>query len=433
MRNIGTQQPAALQKHWYNMAVVVAALGYFVDVYDLLLFGIVRVPSLLDLGYRGEELLHVGAYLLNWQMGGMLVGGVLWGVWGDKKGRLSVLFGSIALYSIANILNGTVQSIGMYAFYRFIAGIGLAGELGAGITLVAEVMTKEHRGYGTTIVSAFGIFGAVVAAIVAEWFDWRTAYYIGGGLGLVLLILRISAYESGMFHHMKQEAVRRGDFLALLYRKNLWPRYLRGILIGVPIWFVIGILITFAPEFAQFLGVALDANGKTTIEASEAIMYHYAGAATGALCCGLLSQYLKSRKKALYYFLLADAAGVFIYFLLQGASAAVFYLYCFLFGVANGYWSVFITIASEQFGTNIRATVTTSTPNFVRGAVVPITTSFVWLNQQGLGMMGATLIVGAVVLTLAFVSLYFTEETYGKDLNYLEVFGTQKQAEGQEL
>lgn len=402
------------------MAVVVAALGYFVDVYDLLLFGIVRVPSLLDLGYRGEELLHVGAYLLNWQMGGMLVGGVLWGVWGDKKGRLSVLFGSIALYSIANLLNGTVQSISMYAFYRFIAGVGLAGELGAGITLVAEVMTREHRGYGTTIVSAFGIFGAVVAAVVAEWFDWRTAYYIGGGLGLLLLVLRISAYESGMFHYIRQEAVSRGNFLSLLMRRSQFPRYLRGILIGVPIWFVIGILITFAPEFAQFLGIALDSSGHTTIEASSAIMYHYAGAATGALLCGLLSQFLKSRKKALLYFLIADALGLLGYFLLAGSTASVFYLYCFVFGVANGYWSVFITVASEQFGTNIRATVTTSTPNFVRGAVVPITTSFVWLNHQGLGLMGAALAVGGIVFLLAFVSLYHTEETYGKDLNYVE-------------
>ncbi|MCS6917188.1 MAG: MFS transporter [Chitinophagales bacterium] len=422
MRHSEGHPSTTLQRHWYNMAVIVSALGYFVDVYDLLLFGIVRVPSLIDLGYSGEELLHKGAYLLNWQMGGMLVGGVLWGIWGDKKGRLSVLFGSIALYSIANILNGTVQSIGMYAFYRFIAGIGLAGELGAGITLVAEVMTKEHRGYGTTIVSAFGIFGAVVAAIVADWFDWRTAYYIGGGLGLVLLVLRISAYESGMFHHMRKETVSRGNFLGLLYRRQQFPRYMRGILIGVPIWFVIGILITFAPEFAQYLQVALDENGKTLIEASKAIMYHYAGAATGALFCGLLSQYLRSRKKALFYFLAADALGVFAYFLLTGSSAAVFYLYCFLFGVANGYWSVFITVASEQFGTNIRATVTTSTPNFVRGAVVPITTSFVWLSQQGMGLMGAALLVGAVVLALAFVSLYLTEETYGKDLNYLEPF-----------
>ena len=404
------------------MAVIIAALGYFVDIYDLLLFGIVRVPSLQALGYSGEDLLQKGAYLLNWQMGGMLIGGIVWGIFGDKRGRLSVLFGSIFLYSLANILNGTVQSLEMYAFYRFIAGIGLAGELGAGITLVSEVMTKEHRGYGTTIVAAFGIFGAVVGGIVAKEFDWRTAYYIGGALGFVLLILRVSAYESGMFHQLKSEAsVTRGDFFSLFTHRPRFSKYIKGILIGVPIWFVIGILITFGPEYAQVLGIAIDpGTGKTIITGGNTIMYHYAGAATGALICGLLSQYMKHRKKALLYFLIADALCVFVYVSLHGISAPGFYFMAFIFGIANGYWSVFMTLASEQFGTNIRATVTTTTPNFVRGSVVPMTSLFLWIKSLTGNIIVAALSVGVIVLALAFIALWRTKDTYGKDLDYLE-------------
>lgn len=405
-----------------NMAVIIAALGYFVDIYDLLLFGIVRRPSLIALGYTDDkELLDLGAYLLNWQMGGMLIGGILWGILGDKRGRLSVLFGSIIMYSVANILNGTVQSLEMYAFYRFIAGVGLAGELGAGITLVAEVMTKEQRGYGTTIVAAFGIFGAVVGGLVAKLFDWRMAYYIGGALGIALLILRISAYESGMFHQLKNETVARGNFLSLFTHRHRLSKYMKGILIGVPIWFVIGILVTFGPEYAQALGIGIDATtGKTIVTGGNTIMAHYAGAATGALLCGLLSQYLKSRKRALLYFLIADAICVFIYVSLKGIPVPLFYLFGYVFGVANGYWSVFMTVASEQFGTNIRATVTTTTPNFVRGAVVPMTSVFLWIKGYSGNIITAALMVGMVVLLLSFLALWRTKETYGKDLDYLE-------------
>jgi MFS family permease len=404
-----------------NMAVIVAALGYFVDIYDLLLFGIVRKASLEGLGYFDTENTRMGELLLNWQMGGMLVGGILWGILGDKRGRLSVLFGSIFLYSLANILNGTVHSIEWYAFYRFLAGIGLAGELGAGITLVSEIMTKEQRGYGTTIVSAFGIFGAVVGGLVAKEFDWRVAYYIGGALGIVLLVLRISAFESGMFHQSKKEGVVRGDFFSLFSQRKRFSRYLKCILIGVPIWYVIGILIFFSPEFATTLGIGIDAlTNKTTVSGGSMIMYHYAGASLGALLCGLLSQYIKNRKKALLYFLVADGLFAFGYFFLHGVSVPLFYFYAFLFGIANGYWSVFITIASEQFGTNIRATVTTTVPNFVRGSVVPM----VMLYASAKGWMGgnipAAIVVGVIVFSVAVISLLRTEETFGKDLDYLE-------------
>ncbi|MBA3647678.1 MAG: MFS transporter [Chitinophagales bacterium] len=404
-----------------NLAVIIAALGYFVDIYDLLLFGIVRVPSLQSLGYSGDELLNKGAYLLNWQMSGMLIGGIIWGIIGDKRGRLSVLFGSIFLYSLANILNGTVQSLEMYAVYRFIAGVGLAGELGAGITLVSEVMTKERRGYGTTLVAAFGIFGAVAGGIVAKEFDWRTAYYVGGALGIGLLILRVGAYESGMFHQVKKEAVPRGNFLSLFSNRKRFAKYGKGILIGIPIWYVIGILITFGPEYAQKLNIGVNSStGKTIITGGNTIMYHYAGASIGALFCGLLSQYLKRRRSALFYFLLADAICVFIYVSLKGSSVPFFYFFVFLFGIANGYWSVFMTVASEQFGTNIRATVTTTTPNFVRGCVVPMTSLFLFLKTQSGNIITASLSVGIIVLVVSFWALWRTDETFGKDLDYLE-------------
>lgn len=415
-------QEKTLSTNVLNMAVIIAALGYFVDIYDLLLFGIVRRPSLIALGYTDDQqLLDLGAFLLNWQMFGMLVGGILWGILGDKRGRLSVLFGSIILYSLANILNGTVHSLEMYAFYRFIAGVGLAGELGAGITLVSEVMTKEHRGYGTTIVAAFGIFGAVVGGVVAKNFDWRIAYYIGGGLGFALLVLRLSAYESGLFHQLRKGNVKRGNFFSLFTNRERFLKYVKGILIGGPIWLVIGILITFGPEYAQHLGIGIDpATGKTIITGANTIMYHYAGAATGALLCGILSQYLKSRKQALLYFLIADAVCVFIYVSLKGISVPMFYAFAALFGIANGYWSVFMTLASEHFGTNIRATVTTTTPNFVRGAVVPMTSLFLWVKGYSGNLITAALTVAVIVLSLAFIALWRTEETYGKELDYLE-------------
>jgi predicted MFS family arabinose efflux permease len=411
----------ALHRSVWNLAVIVAALGYFVDIYDLLLFGIVRQPSLTDLGYSGPDLLRVGTLLLDWQMGGMLLGGILWGILGDKRGRLSVLFGSIFLYSLANILNGSVHSFGAYALWRFVAGVGLAGELGAGITLVSEVMTREHRGYGTAIVSGFGIFGAVVAGLVGKMFDWRIAYYVGGGLGLVLLALRVGAYESGLFDQVRGAEVRRGNFLALFTDGGRLLRYLRGILIGVPTWYVVGILVIFAPEIAQAIGIALDpATGKTLVTGRESVMYHYAGGAIGSLLCGVLSQWLSSRKKAIAAFLLLDLLLIPGYLLLTGSGPSTFYVYMFVLGLMTGYWAVFVTLAAEQFGTNLRATVTTTTPNFVRGSAVPMTTAFVWLQGRMGSIVTAAAIVGAVVFALALWAVAGTDETYGRDLDYVE-------------
>ncbi|WP_394342577.1 MFS transporter [Pontibacter oryzae] len=398
-----------------NAAVIVAALGYFVDIYDLVLFSIVRIPSLQELGITAQsELLEKGVLLLNMQMAGMLLGGIGWGILGDKRGRLSVLFGSIFLYSIANIMNGFVQDIYMYAFLRFVAGLGLAGELGAGITLVSEVLPKEKRGYGTMIVATIGISGAVIAGAVGDYFGWRTAYFIGGGLGLLLLFLRLGVYESSMFKNVKAvEDVTRGNFLSLFTNGKRFWKYLKCILIGIPIWFVVGILITFSPEFGVELGV------QEAVSAGKAVSFCYLGLTFGDLISGYLSQRLGSRRKVVMAFL--GLSAVFILMMLLGRDFSInrFYLLCTALGFASGYWAVFITIAAEQFGTNIRATVTTTVPNFVRGAVVPLTLTFEALRHP-LGFLPTAMLLAAVCLAIAIVSIFTLEETFSKELDYLE-------------
>lgn len=394
-------------------SIIVAALGYFVDIYDLILFSIVRIKSLKSIGVGEADLLSTGVLLLNMQMAGMLLGGILWGILGDKKGRLSVLFGSIFMYSAANIANGFVQSVEMYAALRFIAGIGLAGELGAGITLVSEVMPKETRGYGTMIVATIGILGAIVAALVGDFFDWRTAYFVGGGLGVLLLFLRISVYESGMFSDIKHKHVKRGSFSTIFKSLPSALKYLACILIGVPIWYVIGILITFSPEFGKALGLL------EIPDPGKAVMFAYIGLALGDFTSGFLAQFYRSRKKIALTFILFTAVFITVYLLNHGAALGIFYATCLGLGFGAGYWAVFVTIASEQFGTNIRSTVTTTVPNFVRGAVVPLTFSFQQLKPH-FGIIGSAASVGAVCVLIALVSLGFLHETHGKDLNYCE-------------
>ena len=395
------------------MTVLVAALGYFVDIYDLVLFSIVRVESLLGIGIPSDRVLDAGVLLLNMQMGGMLVGGVIWGILGDRRGRLSVLFGSIAMYSVANVANGFVQSLPVYAALRLFAGIGLAGELGAGITLVSEVMGRETRGYGTALVAAVGILGAVVAALVGDFFPWRTAYFVGGGLGLGLLLLRVGLFESGLFENVRHTAARRGDFLSLLRRRDRAIKYLSIILIGVPIWYVVGILVTFSPEIGKAMGMV------EAPQAGRAIMVTYIGLAVGDLASGFSSQLLKSRKRVVSIFLVLTAAGVTAYFTVAASSLATFYAVCGALGFATGYWAVFVTMASEQFGTNIRATATTTAPNFVRGAVVPLTSLF-QLGKAWLGVVGSALAVGVATLVVAWLALRSLHETYGRDLDYVE-------------
>jgi len=396
------------------MLIVVAALGYFVDIYDLILFNIVKKASLIDIGVLPENIENTGILLFNMQMTGMLIGGLLWGILGDKKGRIKVLFGSILMYSLANIANGFVKDVNSYAIIRFVAGIGLAGELGAGITLIAETMHKDKRGYGTMIVVTFGALGAVLAATIADKFNWQTAYFTGGGLGLALLALRIGTYESGMYTSMQTHAVKKGSFLSLFSKSKNAIKYLHCIMIGLPIWFVVGVLIALSETFAKTIGV-IDGEVKT----SNAVMYCYLGLSVGDIISGLMSQLLKSRKKVVFVYLIFTVVIVAMYLFSREISLSTFHTMCFLLGAATGYWALFVTIASEQFGTNIRSTVTNTVPNFVRGAVVPITLSFKTLSVS-LGAVNAALIVGGTCLLLAFYSIFRMKETFAKDLNYFE-------------
>lgn len=396
-----------------NAAVIVAALGYFVDIYDLVLFSIVRIPSLKSLGLNPEEITNTGILLIDMQMLGMLIGGILWGIMGDKRGRLSVLFGSIFLYSAANIANGFIESIPAYAVWRFIAGIGLAGELGAGITLVAEILPKEKRGIGTMIVAVVGLTGAIVAGFMAEHFGWRTCYFIGGGLGMLLLILRIGVNESGMFKHSQETKTTRGDFFSLFTNSKRLIRYLRCIFIGLTTWYVIGILVSFSPEFAKALGVVGE------IKAGTSIMCAYTGIVLGDLVSGALSQLLKSRIKVMFIFLLMSIVAVATYLTAKDVSATTLYIMCGFLGFASGFWIIFVTIAAEQFGTNIRATVTTTVPNFVRGALIPLTFAFQYLKSQT-DIITAAIMVGVVTLSIALFALYGLKETFHEDLNYNE-------------
>jgi MFS family permease len=402
-------------KSLFSIPVIVAALGYFVDIYDLLLFSIVRRPSLAGLGVPEDQLFNQGEFLLQVQMTGLLVGGILWGIMGDKKGRLSVLFGSILLYSLSNIANGFVTTVNQYATLRFIAGVGLAGELGAGITLVSEILSARMRGYGTMVVATVGLLGAVVANFVAKKFDWQVAYFIGGGLGLLLLIARVSVFESGIFLELKkkEENITRGDFFMLFNNKKRFVKFMGCVLIGLPIWYVIGVLITFSPEFATQLGVT------EKIVAGDAVMYSYIGLTFGGLLSGLISQAIRSRKKVVLVFILITLAVVVHYIYLPFHSTTYFYFACFMLGVGTGYWAIFVTIAAEQFGTNLRSTAATTTPNFIRGTVVPITLSFKYL-RGGMGILTGALIVGMITIGIALIALRAIDETYGRDLNFLE-------------
>ncbi|RSK42819.1 MFS transporter [Hymenobacter perfusus] len=401
--------------------VIVASLGYFVDIYDLILFSIVRVQSLTDLGITDPgQITNQGLYLINMQMGGMLLGGVLWGVLGDKKGRLSVLFGSILIYSLANIANGFVQTIEQYAWLRLIAGIGLAGELGAGITLVSETLPKEKRGYGTMIVATVGVSGAMLAYWVGDKFGWRNAYLVGGGLGLALLALRVGVYESGLFEQTKKSEVARGNFFALFTNGPRLARYLKCLLIGVPLWFVVGILITLSPEFGKDLGLT----GPVT--AGLGVFWCYFGLVFGDFASGTLSQLLRSRNRALQLFLVFCGLMVGVYlFGIQGATPTVFYAVCFVLGISVGFWALFVTVAAEQFGTNLRATVATTAPNFARGSVVLLVPIFQY-TAAALGQPGAPnrvlagAVVGGVSLLIAFWAVSTLPESFGKDLDYVE-------------
>lgn len=398
----------------FNITVLVAALGYFVDIYDLLLFQIVRVESLKDMGLSAAMVKSEGEFIISVQMIGLLIGGIIWGVMGDKRGRLSVLFGSIVLYSIANIVNGFVQTPNQYALTRFIAGIGLAGELGAGITLVSELVSKEKRGLSTSLVAGIGLTGAVVAYFISQNFHWRTCYFIGGGLGFCLLLLRISVYESGMFRQLRQTSVSRGNFFMFFTDKTRFRKYMLAILIGLPTWYVIGILVAFSNDFAIAFGFTEEVMPK------KSTMFAYVAIAIADVAVGFVSHWLKSRKKALYIFYVLTMISIFFYFTQYNGTAAGMYLICAALGFSTGFWAIFVTMAAEQFGTNLRATAATTVPNMVRGALPLVILLFKWLQSVTGDYITAGWITGAIVMAISIVAAWFTEETFGKDLNYTE-------------
>lgn len=419
-------------KEVFNITVIVAALGYFVDVYDLVLFLIIGIKSLKDLlpGISNNKaaLIENFQYLLNVQMIGMLIGGIFWGILGDKKGRLSVLFGSIIMYSLANIANGLIAhldadpdtTLKTYAVLRLIAGIGLAGELGAGITLVAEIMNKETRGYGTMIVASFGVTGAVAAGLIGKFIGWEITYYIGGGLGISLLLLRIGVFESGIFKRLTETETSRGDFRLLFMNKKRAYKYLQCILVGLPVWYIIGILIGRAPLLADILKV------KGEVEQEVCVMLCYIGLVFGDIASGVLSQILKSRKKVFFIFYTLASVCIAIYLNLHGVSSLVFYSLIVLLGFSVGFWAILVTVGSEQFGTNVRATAATTVPNFVRGSLVPISLLFQYTYDTLKSpshpepMVLTASIVTAIVMLISFLALYFLPESFGKDLNYIE-------------
>jgi MFS family permease len=399
------------------LTIIVCGLGYFVDIYDLILFSIVRVDSLRAIGVTAAQMQDASELILNAQMVGMLIGGLVFGTLADKRGRLSVLLASILLYSLMNIANAFVANVPMYAVFRFLSGIGLAGELGVAITLVAEIMPKHARGYGTTIVASMGILGAVAAYAVHELFNWQAAFIIGGILGLALLVTRVRVAESGMFHDTASKNVQRGNVL-MLFKERRFAPYLSSVAIGVPIWYVIGILITFSPEFTS-------ASGSTeVVVAGQGVMWAYVGLAAGDLVSGLVSQWLRSRRRAILLFLLMTSACVAWYLFTPNKTATLTYVMCGALGFCVGYWAVFVTTAAEQFGTNLRATVATTVPNVVRGSLVPAVLLFRALRHQYegdvFGLQTSALIVGAAVMALAFLGWYYLSETYGKDLDYVE-------------
>ena len=408
----------------FNIAVLVAALGYFVDIYDLLLFNIVRVKSLTDLIGNDDVLIKSkGEFIISIQMIGLLLGGIIWGIMGDKKGRLSVLFGSIILYSVANIANGFVQTTNQYALVRFIAGVGLAGELGAGITLVTELVTKEKRGLSTSLVAGIGLTGAVVAYFISENFHWRTCYFIGGGLGFCLLLLRIAVFESGMFTEVKKLNVVKGNFFMFFNNKRRFKKYMFAILIGLPTWYVIGVLIAFSNNFGKAFGIA------ETVVPAKSTMYAYIAISAADLLIGFVSHWLRSRKKALYLFYVFTIIAIIFYFNQYNGTAAGMYVMCAALGFATGFWALFVTMAAEQFGTNLRATAATTAPNMVRGSL-PLTLLLfnglqsllksTWQQTQSQAYINAAIITGIIVMAISITAAYFTEETFGKDLNYVE-------------
>jgi putative MFS transporter len=402
----------------FSLPVIVGALGFFVDIYDLLLFNIVRRSSFRDLGVTEDAMKSVGESIISWQMIGLTVGGIAWGILGDKKGRRSVLFGSIVLYSVATIANGFVENIEQYKWLRFIAGLGLAGELGASITLTSELLPKEKRGLAATIIATSGVMGTITAYFVHRWSgeDWRLCYFIGGAMGIALLFLRVGVLESRMYDKAKDVQVKMGNFLMLLNKRERLLRYLRGILIGLPVWYIIGVLISFSDEFAKAFGI-------TGFDQPTALMLQYAALAVGDMTAGFLSNYIKSRKKTLYIFYGITSLFILLFFVLKGGGNAFnMYLLCMGLGFGSGISVLYITMSAEQFGTNLRATAAISIPNLVRGCLPLILLLFQFLRSDKVfaNYITAAWVTGVVTMTIGYISVYYTKESFGKELDFVE-------------
>lgn len=403
------------KKHFglFSLPVIAAALGYFVDIYDLTVFSILRVPSLRSLGLNEQEISSIGVDILNWQLGGIIIGGILWGIIGDKLGRRVILFGSILLYSIANIANGFVHDTTSYTICRFIAGIGLAGELGAGITLVSELLPKEKRSYATSIITGFGLLGAACAYFTYELADWRNTYIVGGILGLGLILLRSKVLESGLFQKIKTETnIQRGNFFSLLFSKKA-IKYFACIGVALPIYFFFGMFAALSNEVGKALGI-VDA-----ISPGKCVMYYYIGLACGDFFSGPISQLFRSRKKIIFMFLTCTLVITVFMLFLPYQSSLVYYTLCIIGGIATGYWAMFMLMTAEQFGTNLRATAVTSAPNMVRGGLILMTLSYRSLKPDN-GVLMSIGIIGIVVFVIAYMAFIVLKETFNKELDYNE-------------
>ncbi|HEU5165094.1 MAG TPA: MFS transporter [Chitinophagaceae bacterium] len=406
------------QYNIFSLPVIIGALGFFVDIYDLLLFNMVRIKSFTDLGVEKQDMKNIGERIISWQMLGLTIGGIAWGILGDKKGRKSVLFGSILLYSLATIANGFITNVDQYTWIRFIAGLGLAGELGASITLTSELLPKEKRGIAAALIATSGVMGTITAYFVFKLSngDWRLCYFIGGGMGLTLLFLRAGVLESRMYDSLKQVNVKMGNFLMLLNKRERFFRYLRSILIGLPVWYIIGVLITFADEFARQFDI-------TGFDQPTALVLQYAALAVGDMSAGFFSNYIKSRKKTLLIFYTITSIFIFLFFALKGGGTAFnMYLICMGLGFGSGISVLYITMSAEQFGTNLRATAAISIPNLVRGCLPLILILFQFLRNGKVfaDYITAAWVTGIIIMTIGFISALFTKETFGKDLDFVE-------------
>jgi putative MFS transporter len=397
----------------FNIVVLAAGLGFFIDTFDIFLFNVYRVSSLKELGLSGEALTRAGEYLLSMQMLGMMIGGVLSGVIADRKGRVSVLFGSIVLYSIANICNGFVQDVDTYAVIRFFAGMGLAGELGAGITLVGESMSIEKRGYGTILVATLGGLGAVTAGLAGDFLPWRSAFIAAGAMGFLLLLLRVKAMETSIFKATQASEHPRGSFLHLFRTRERTWRYIACIIMGIPIWYSVGLLITLSTELAAEHSIS-------NLQAGLCFILFQCGVTVGDLSSGLLSQLLRSRKKVLLGFMLIAMLATALHFILLHLSMPI-YISALLIGLGCGYLSVFVTATSEHFGTNLRVTVTATVTNFMRGAVTLLIPLRILLQDTfGLTITTSLIVMGILVWLAALAATMLLPDTYGRDLQFVE-------------